>query len=246
MQPEPRPPIDNLDEPQPLHQPDTLQQQRPEVTPVPTTTSEQPPQAATPIQQPAYTPQQPAPAQRPVEDPGKLFSILGLIFAFIFLQLPGLILSIIGLNKSKKAGYPTTLAIIGICLNAVTMIATIGILAAISLVAFQGVQSRSADTALQSRAESIIKKAEVYSVESGTYPSIEQLRAQDTESHADQTTLETATLADTNQPSGDEIGYIACTDSTSTITGAEVYVYLQTDQRITHVGTAGLCGTITE
>jgi Tfp pilus assembly major pilin PilA len=235
MQPEPQPPVNNFDEPQP----DTPQQGS-EPAPTASAATAQTPQIAPPTIQPV------APVQRPTEDPGKLFSILGLVGAFIFLQIPGLILSIIGLKKSKKAGYPATLGIIGICLNVVTMIASIGILAAITLVAYQGVQTRAADMELQGRAETVIKKAEVYSLDADAYPTIEQLRAQDTESQAEQSVIVSTTLKATDQPAGDEIGYLTCTDGTGQITGADVYIYLQSEQRVEYVGSAGICDTVVE
>lgn len=72
-------------------------------------------QTPTPPQQP-----QPAPPLTPnpgSEDPGKSLGIAGFITSFI--GLVGFILSIIALNKSKKAGYQNGLAIAGIVIGAI-------------------------------------------------------------------------------------------------------------------------------
>jgi hypothetical protein len=62
-------------------------------------------------------PAAPQPAA-PAENPGKTLGIVGLILAFFF-QLPALIVSIIGLNKSKKAGFKNGPALAGIILSIV-------------------------------------------------------------------------------------------------------------------------------
>lgn len=65
-------------------------------------------------------PQPPISAQTPptVEDPGKTLSIIGLVLAFVpFVQLIGLILSIVGRVKSVKVGHNGALGLIGIALN---------------------------------------------------------------------------------------------------------------------------------
>lgn len=228
MQPEPQTPSNNEQplQPEPQH---ITPQQPPESIP----------QQPTPTQQPEFTPEQSAPSQHPTEDPGKIFSILGLICAFIFFQLPGLILSIIGYKKSKKAGFSTTLAKIGIILNAVFMFVGLGILTAITLIAYNGVQERTTDTTRQMNAQSIIKKAEVHAIETLTVPTIEDLRT-----HSGSTALtdeEKAALKDTTEPTKDEIGYVTCKDDTDAITGATVYFYSSNEQQIKEEGIVGDC-----
>ncbi|QAY62971.1 hypothetical protein ET495_06630 [Xylanimonas allomyrinae] len=61
-------------------------------------------------------PQQPMYASS-VEDPGKTLGLVGLIGAFVA-PLVGLICSIIGYNKSKKAGFDNKLALWGIIVSA--------------------------------------------------------------------------------------------------------------------------------
>ena len=71
-------------------------------------------------QQPEQPPGQPAGTyyQQPVaEDPGKTLGIVGLVGAFI-LPLVGMIISIVGLRRSKQAGFKNTPALIGIILGA--------------------------------------------------------------------------------------------------------------------------------
>ena len=62
---------------------------------------------------------QPAPAGTTY--PGKTLGIIGLIAAFPF-NLIGLILSIVALVQSKRAGYKNTPAVIGIIVGAVLLV----------------------------------------------------------------------------------------------------------------------------
>ena len=73
---------------------------------------------------PSYAP--PVPTR---ENPGMLFSALGIVFAFIF-NIAGLVLSIIGTVKSTKAKQSPAVGIVGIVLNIISMIVC-GILLAI-------------------------------------------------------------------------------------------------------------------
>jgi hypothetical protein len=96
---------------------------------------------------PPYEQQQPAPGQQapgtyyqqPVaEDPGKTLGIVGLILSF-FTALIGLIVSAIALNKSKKAGFKNTPALVGIIIGAIgTVFAVIAISLAIAAVVAAG------------------------------------------------------------------------------------------------------------
>ena len=90
---------------------------------------------------PPYEQQQPAPGQQApgtyyqqpaAEDPGKTLGIVGLILSF-FTALIGLIVSAVALNKSKKAGFKNTPALIGIIIGAIgTVFAVIAISLAIA------------------------------------------------------------------------------------------------------------------
>lgn len=223
-------------EPQPTTQPET--QAQPEAAPA---TVEQPqatPQPPQP-QQPVFTQPQVAQPLQPAHDPGKVFSILGLVFAFIALQLPGLILSIIGLKKSKKAGFPTTLAVVGIILNILFMVITLGVIAAITMAAYNGVQQRAAESGVRTTANSILLHTEAYNAENNSYPTVDQLRsATGTAALNDE---EKAALKDTATPADKEIGYQTCTDTTGIVTGADIYVYSVSEQKVINVGPAGIC-----
>ncbi|MHA6669779.1 DUF4190 domain-containing protein [Homoserinimonas sp. A447] len=65
------------------------------------------------------------------ENPGKTLGIVGLVLAFIA-NIVGLIVSIIALNKSKKAGYKNGLALAGIIVASVSIV--ISIIAVIAIV----------------------------------------------------------------------------------------------------------------
>lgn len=89
----------------------------------------QAPQYGGPPQAPQYgappaggAPGYPATAQ----DPGKTMGIVGLVLSFLgCLSIVGLILSIVALNKSKKAGYKNGVALAGIIVGAVVLVGTI-------------------------------------------------------------------------------------------------------------------------
>ena len=60
------------------------------------------------------------------QDPGKTMGIIGLVLSFLgCLSIVGLILSIVALNKSKKAGYKNGIALAGIIVGAVVLVASI-------------------------------------------------------------------------------------------------------------------------
>ncbi len=70
----------------------------------------------------------------PAQDPGKTLGIVGLVLSIIgCTSLIGLILSIVALNKSKKAGYKNGIALAGIIVGAVLLVVSIvvGIVAGI-------------------------------------------------------------------------------------------------------------------
>jgi len=71
------------------------------------------------------TASQPAPAGTTY--PGKTLGIIGLIAAFPF-NLIGLILSIVALVQSKRAGYKNTPAVIGIIVGAVLLVGSVIVL----------------------------------------------------------------------------------------------------------------------
>lgn len=77
----------------------------------------------------------PVPTTGAIEvNPGKTLGIVGLVMSFFFgLNIVGLILSIVGLNKSKKAGMKNTPAFAGIIVSIVTII--IGVIVVIAIVA---------------------------------------------------------------------------------------------------------------
>ncbi|WP_407318422.1 DUF4190 domain-containing protein [Isoptericola halotolerans] len=70
----------------------------------------------------------PAPAygQPPAENPGKTMGIVGLVLGFLGpLSLVGLILSIVGLRKSKKVGQSNGVAVAGIIVSSLMLVGVI-------------------------------------------------------------------------------------------------------------------------
>ncbi|HEU4547847.1 MAG TPA: DUF4190 domain-containing protein, partial [Microlunatus sp.] len=78
-------------------------------------------------------------AAPPAEDPGKTLGIVGLVLSF-FTAIIGLIISIVALRKSKKAGFKNTPAVIGIIVGILSTIVAI-IVAIVSIVAFTALLS---------------------------------------------------------------------------------------------------------
>ncbi|BDD81625.1 hypothetical protein TPB0596_13880 [Tsukamurella pulmonis] len=60
----------------------------------------------------------PMPAGERVNDPDNTLAITGVVLSF-FCALPGLIVSIVALNKSKRRGYKNTVAVVGVVLGGV-------------------------------------------------------------------------------------------------------------------------------
>ncbi|MBD8079005.1 DUF4190 domain-containing protein [Cellulosimicrobium arenosum] len=59
----------------------------------------------------------------PQQDPGRTMGIVGLVLSFLgCLSIVGLILSIVALRKSKKAGYKNNLALAGIIVGSVVLV----------------------------------------------------------------------------------------------------------------------------
>lgn len=81
-------------------------------------------------------------AAPPAEDPGKTLGIVGLVLSF-FTAIIGLIISIVALRKSKKAGFKNTPAVIGIIVGILSTIVAI-IVAIVSIVAFTALLSQCA------------------------------------------------------------------------------------------------------
>jgi hypothetical protein len=79
------------------------------------------------------------PAAPQANNPGKVIGIVGFVFCFVGLAFPGIILGVIGLNKSKKAGQKNGLAFAAIILGAiVTLLALAAIAISIAFLSTHG------------------------------------------------------------------------------------------------------------
>ncbi|MDB5167319.1 MAG: hypothetical protein JWN26_464 [Candidatus Saccharibacteria bacterium] len=103
-------------------------------------------------------------------NPGAALGIAGFILAFVGVQVVGLILSIIGYHKSKVAGFKNRLAVAGIVLNIVFMVIAIPIIAAITIVAYNGVTARANLDTARSNASDVLSYAEAFNADNGRYP----------------------------------------------------------------------------
>ncbi|WP_062006531.1 MULTISPECIES: hypothetical protein [Arthrobacter] len=84
-------------------------------------------QQVPPYAQPAPYGQQPdgMPGAPFVVDPGKTLSIVAIILPFVGFSLVGLILGLVAMSKSKKAGFKNTLALVAVIISALAVVATI-------------------------------------------------------------------------------------------------------------------------
>lgn len=126
------------------------------------------------------------------------------------------------------------------------VIVVIAILAAISIVAFNGVQQRGRDSSRQSDVSNIVKALTAYNADGNNWP------ANATEAKDALEDYETANLAqsivdklDANDPTStnkDSYGYTACTDpdDNTVVTGATLTWYKEQDNT-TPSATAGVC-----
>jgi hypothetical protein len=91
-------------------------------------------------QQPGYSQQPPAGAGG--DFPGKTLGIVGLVLSF-FTTIIGLIISIVALRQSKKAGFKNTPALIGVIVGIITTLLGI-IFGIIGIVAFMALLDQCA------------------------------------------------------------------------------------------------------
>lgn len=121
------------------------------------------------------------------QDSGKTLAIIGIVFAILPLQLIGLVLSIISKIKAKKGSSVNTIAVIGIVLNLVFGLVSIGIFSAIVLTAFNGINELTQEQSqvAEQRETSVIRNktataqmavisaqkiAEAHNAHEGAYP----------------------------------------------------------------------------
>lgn len=76
-------------------------------------------------------------------DPGKTLSIVGLVLSFLFMPLIGVILSIVGMKRSRKSNYGGTIGLVGIILGSILLMFETLIFIAIVMVAYNGVQEKA-------------------------------------------------------------------------------------------------------
>lgn len=104
------------------------------------------------------------------ENPGKTLGIVGLVLAFL-MPLIGLILSIIAKNKSKKAGFSNTPAVVGIIVSIVYFVVLLPLFILVSMMATSNLQTNTGDTEAQNDINHLYAQIEVYRVDNnGAFP----------------------------------------------------------------------------
>lgn len=127
-------------------------------------TQPQPETSNTPTTEPILTPSEVSPAAEPVtptpltpmpaaptiataaENPGQTLSIIGLVLAFLF-PLVGIFLSVIGRNKSKKAGASTTVGTVGVVLNIISLVISLLYTVVVMLAASSAISQKALEQA---------------------------------------------------------------------------------------------------
>lgn len=104
---------------------------------------------------------------QPQTDPGKGLAVAGIILAFL-IPLVGLILSIIGLSKSKKAGHKNTLGVVGIILNA-TFIFLQVVFVLVMVLSVPALQRNARNTQAKNDLALVNLSVQEYSSENGGY-----------------------------------------------------------------------------
>lgn len=99
------------------------------------------PQSTSPSVSPETAPA--GPAAQAGDNPGQVLAIIGLVLAFLPLQLVGLILSIIAKIKARKGTSANTISLIGIILNAVLGVIGAVVTVTLLLVALSGIQNHA-------------------------------------------------------------------------------------------------------
>lgn len=183
-----------------------------------------------PVAAPQVTQQQPYPSQ-PATNPGKVTGIIGIVLAFVFMPLIGLILSIVSTVKSHKAGVSNVLGIIGIVLNALSLVITVPLIA-ITIIAYVGIEERAKESEISSNVNIVMKKAEAYYAINGAYPQTLSAFEETAESSLDDFDGTDTRVIDTPPADPDSIMYAPCgTDgaqiaSYSAAQASPVYTYL--------------------
>ncbi len=134
------------------------------------TPSPQPNTQTTPAPSPATTPG--SATTEPVgENPGKTLGIVGLVLAFL-MPLIGLILSIIAKNKSKKAGFSNTPAVVGIIISLVYFVVILPMFILIFAMSVNDIQTKTGDIEAQTDINHLYAQIEVYRTNNnGAFPS---------------------------------------------------------------------------
>ena len=138
----------------------------PENTPTPQQT---PVQVQQPVNQNNQAQNQPIQAT-PQGDPGQGFGIASLVTSVLGMGLLGIILGIIGLQKSKKAGHSNIMALIGTVWGSLVTLAAIPIIIGLILANFSGAQNIAKDTESVNDINGVHSQLEIYYNLNNNYP----------------------------------------------------------------------------
>lgn len=137
------------------------------------------------------------------------------------------------LNKIKQMEKERGFTIVELLI----VIVIIAILAAITIVAYNGITARANTTSAQSAGNNVIKKAAAYNAETGTYPATSSLltgAASSTSYFLNGITFDATALSTSNLPTTTaEVNYYKCgTGSTTTAPTTAAGVTTQTGVRV--------------
>jgi hypothetical protein len=127
--------------------------------------------------QPAQPPQSPQPGMQfappQQQQNSNTLGILGIVFAFVFWPV-GLVCSILALKKHSGS---KALGIVGLVLNILSLLVTVGVFLLLVLATSVGIQSKAKDAKYTTDIKSIQSQLESVYAADGAYPSLEELNS---------------------------------------------------------------------
>lgn len=178
--------------------------------------------------------------------PGRVISIIGLVFAFVGLAVVGIVLSIIGLVRSKRVGTADVIAILGIVFNALAIIVG-GVIILLVLVAYNNAQAQARDTKRAADAHYIIDAVRTYSQDKADmYPSTDPAQFTSeiatVQQGSDSEVFGKLSTTDPSAENSDIYKLVAC--GSSPVTGMEVRYYSEAGRKVMSLATGLGCNGV--
>lgn len=148
---------------------------------------------------------------------GRTLGIVGLVLGLLWLWPVGIVLSIISITQAKKAHTSKTLGIVGLVFNILSIFISFAIIAAITIVAYSGIQNRATTSADHTTATKVMRRAEAYYTlnDPAEYPADIDAFETYTESSLADISSDPVPVAQGTSPETGFVTYIRCDDPRS-------------------------------